>query len=195
MFAGLLILVRRAAQLTFVIGALVALITPSAFGQGSVVLAWDASPDPTVVGYNIYYGTASRMYTNQVPVGNATLATVAGLAPATIYYFAATTVNAAGLESDFSTEASYAVPAVGSNQPPTIDPLPAITINENSGPTLIQLTGISAGTTNVLPTINISAVSSDTNLISSATVAYTSPETTGTLTLVPGTNAYGAADQ
>ncbi|HPU56241.1 MAG TPA: fibronectin type III domain-containing protein, partial [Verrucomicrobiota bacterium] len=35
----------------------------------SVTLAWDPSPDPSVVGYFVYYGDASRSYTTKIDVG------------------------------------------------------------------------------------------------------------------------------
>lgn len=70
----------------------------------SVTLAWDPNPEPDVVAYVIYYGTNSRAYPYATNVGNVTCATVHGLDPCTLYYFALTAVNQAGLESDFSLE-------------------------------------------------------------------------------------------
>jgi hypothetical protein len=84
----------------------------------SVTLAWDPSPDLSVVGYNMYYGVASRNYTNVVVVGNATNVTLSGFIEGTTYYFAATAYNAFGLESDVSNEAGYTIPL--SNNAPTI---------------------------------------------------------------------------
>jgi hypothetical protein len=75
----------------------------------SVTLAWNTSADPTVVGYNIYYGVVSRTYTNVVNVGNTTNVTISGLVEGATYYFAATAYNTLGLESNFSGEASYTV--------------------------------------------------------------------------------------
>ena len=82
----------------------------SAFATGSVTLAWDASTDPTVAGYNIYYGGASGSYTNKICAGNATNATISGLVEGTTYYFAATTYAVSGMNSPFSGEVSYLVP-------------------------------------------------------------------------------------
>jgi hypothetical protein len=82
----------------------------SAFATGSVTLAWNASTDPTVTGYNIYYGGASGSYTNEICAGNATNATISGLVEGTTYYFAATTYAASGVESPFSSEVSCQVP-------------------------------------------------------------------------------------
>jgi hypothetical protein len=85
----------------------------------SVTLAWNQSTDPTVVGYTIYFGGASGKYTNTLPAGNATNATISGLIPGTTYYFAATTYNSSGVQSPFSNEASYSVPT---NAVPTPSP-------------------------------------------------------------------------
>ncbi len=84
---------------------------PGALASRNVTLAWDPSTDNTVVGYNIYYGTASRTYTNLVSVISTNAATVSNLTASVTYYFAATAYTASGLESEFSTEASYSVPS------------------------------------------------------------------------------------
>ena len=82
----------------------------SAFATGSVTLAWNASTDPSVAGYNVYYGGASGVYTNEMCAGNATNVTISGLAEGTTYYFAATTYASSGTNSPFSSEVSYWVP-------------------------------------------------------------------------------------
>jgi hypothetical protein len=76
----------------------------------TVTLAWDQSPDPSVVGYHLYWGCNSRAYTNFVDCGAATIWQLRGLATNTLYFFAATTYNWSGLESDYSAEASYTTP-------------------------------------------------------------------------------------
>jgi hypothetical protein len=73
----------------------------------SVTLAWNPSPDTNVAGYNVYYGVASRTYTNVINAGNATNATVSGLVEGATYYFTAAAYNTLGLESDYSNETSY----------------------------------------------------------------------------------------
>jgi subtilisin-like proprotein convertase family protein len=69
----------------------------------TITLAWDPSADPSVVGYKVYEGSASRNYTNSMSAGSATTFTIS--APAKVpYYFAATAYDTNGIESDYSTE-------------------------------------------------------------------------------------------
>jgi hypothetical protein len=77
----------------------------------SVTLAWDPSPDPTVTGYHVYYGTASRVYSAHVDSGGATQATVEGLLPEQTYFFAVTAYNQERFESAPSGEVVYTVPS------------------------------------------------------------------------------------
>jgi hypothetical protein len=94
---------------------LAALSTTVQAGQ-SVTLAWNRSTDPIVAGYKIYYGGTSGTYTNMVNAGNATNATISGLVQGRTYYFAATTYSSLGVESSFSSEASYTVPILAGVQ-------------------------------------------------------------------------------
>ena len=90
----------------------------------SVTLAWDLSPDESVLGYHVYYGVASRAYTNLVTATPRTncLATIDGIVPGVRYFFAATCFNAL-LESDFSPEISWTAP------PPLTPPTGLATTN------------------------------------------------------------------
>ena len=87
-----------------------AALTPSAQAQSSVTLAWNPDAGTNIAGYKMYYGVASRTYTNANNVGNVTNATISSLIGGTIYYFAATAVDTSGLESDYSTEVVYTNP-------------------------------------------------------------------------------------
>jgi hypothetical protein len=82
----------------------------------SVTLEWNPSISPNIVGYDIYYGGVSGIYTNEIFVGNVTNLTVPGLADGTTYYFVATAVNSSGIQSSFSSQLSYTLstaPALG----------------------------------------------------------------------------------
>ena len=95
----------------------IAIVSILAFGARAtaqtscVTLSWAASTDTNVVGYNVYYGVESRVYTNSIDEGNVTTATICGLDIGTTYYFAVTAYDSFGLESDYSNEISYTIPA------------------------------------------------------------------------------------
>jgi hypothetical protein len=72
----------------------------------SVTLAWNPSISTNVVGYNVYYGLASGVYSSVKSVTGSNT-TITGLAAGTTYHFAATAVDALGVESPFSNETSY----------------------------------------------------------------------------------------
>ena len=78
----------------------------------SVALDWDPNTDPSVAGYNVYYGGASRSYTNVINVGNTTNTVVNGLVEGQTYYFAVTAYTFDGTESDYSDEFVYLVPGL-----------------------------------------------------------------------------------
>ena len=78
----------------------------------NVALAWMPSSSTNVVGYKIYYGTASQTYDSAVVVGDTNVAAISGLVEGTTYYFAAIAVDSTGAESPFSNEAVYTVPTV-----------------------------------------------------------------------------------
>jgi len=186
---------RRAILGSFLFSVLFAVMQLSAFATGSVTLAWNASTDPSVVGYNVYCGGASGVYTNEICAGNATNATISGLVQGTTYYFAATTYAASGLESPFSSEVSYLVPmnAPIVNQPPTLNAITNLTINENAGLKTVSLSGITSGATNENQKLTVTAVSSNTGLIPNPTVNYSSANSTGSLTFTPAVNKTGTA--
>lgn len=79
-------------------------------GDGSITLSWqaptmntDGSALTDLAGYKIYYGLAPGDYTEEIRIDNPGLTTylVENLSPDT-WYFTATAVNTANIESDFS---------------------------------------------------------------------------------------------
>ena len=180
----------RCAALRTLIGLVLTLIPLISFAAGNITLAWD--PVPSVAGYNLYYGTASRVYPNMLAAGNTTTITVSNLAIGTAYYFAATAYDTFGIESDFSVEVSGNV-SVPVNQPPTLDPIASVTLNENAGAQTVNLSGISSGASNEIQTLTVTASSSNPSLVPNPTVNYTSPSTGGVLTFAPVAMAFGSA--
>src|SRR5437868_13561319 len=72
--------------------------------HASVTLGWNPSPDLTVVGYRLYYGTSSSSLSSITTIGLGTQVTVGGLTPGQMYYFAVRSYNLLGLESIDSNE-------------------------------------------------------------------------------------------
>lgn len=83
----------------------------------------DGSPLTDLAGYNIYWGTSSRTYSNMAtvltctacpdPVGAEREQTCTALEPGKTYYFAVTAFDLSGNESDFSNEVMKDIPAAG----------------------------------------------------------------------------------
>jgi len=154
-------------------------------------LAWDPSPDSRVSAYRIYYGAASGSYTNNVLVNNATTCTLPGLEDGITYYFAATALTTNGLESAYSIEVSGIAGLL--NQPPALDPIADLTINENAGLQTVTLTGVGSGAIGENQTLTVTATSTNPTLIPPPTVNYSSPSVTGALTFLPVGFAFGSA--
>jgi hypothetical protein len=164
-----------------------------AFAAGSVTLAWDASPDPSVTGYRIYIGGASGNYTNSANVGNVTSTVLTNLTEGATYYFAATAYDATGVESDFSNEANYTVTTTPGNVTPTLNIINAVTISEDAAAQTINLSGISSGSVDEEQTLTVTATSSNPGLIPHPSVNYSSPNATGSLNFTPTANGFGSA--
>jgi hypothetical protein len=81
------------------------------------VLSWkaptqnvDGSTITNLGGYKIYYGNASRSYTQTISVsGGSTVQRTVALSPGT-WYFAVTALDTQGRESAFSGEVSKSIP-------------------------------------------------------------------------------------
>ena len=76
---------------------------------GTATIAWDTNPEPDIAGYKVYYGTASRTYTEIVDIGNVT--TVDLVLSEGVYFLNVTAYNVSGLESDFSEELAFTMPS------------------------------------------------------------------------------------
>src|SRR4051812_46106459 len=72
-----------------------------------VTLGWDPSTESGIAGYRLYYGVASRSYTNMINVGNRTNFQVTGLSGDVNYFFAVSAYNTLMIESPFSSEVSF----------------------------------------------------------------------------------------
>lgn len=82
---------------------------------GQVTAAWDPNNEPNVTGYIVYWGIASRQYTDSVDVGNQTEYTISALDDGQTYYFSVTAYDNFDVESNYSEEVSVIVNAAGSS--------------------------------------------------------------------------------
>jgi len=89
--------------------ALFALVSVPALAV-SVTVAWDPNKETDVVGYKVFYGTRSGVYSLSPAVGKVTTWTVNDLTPGVTYYFAVQAVNSSGLTSPLSLEVSTTIP-------------------------------------------------------------------------------------
>jgi hypothetical protein len=78
------------------------------------------------------------------------------------------------------------------NFPPTLNPIPDLAVDEDAGLQTVNLTGISSGATNEVQTLTVTA-SSNPSLLTNLTVNHTSPNTSGSLSFRPVSNASGSA--
>src|SRR6185295_6266617 len=81
------------------------------------------------------------------------------------------TVNDGGAQNNRSTR-SCTVTGNPVNDPPTLDPLNPLTMNEDGPAQAINLTGITAGPPNEVQTLVVTASSSNTALIPAPAVSY-----------------------
>lgn len=74
--------------------------------SASLRVTWEASTEPDLAGYRLYYGTSSHDYLWLLDVGKVTSVTVPDLARGMRYYFAVSAYDSSGNESLFSAEVS-----------------------------------------------------------------------------------------
>ena len=183
----------RVSLLGFVAGILV-LTSSDAFALQDLNLAWNPSPSANVAGYTLRFGTNSGSYFDFLVLGTETAATVFDLEEGVTYYFSVSAYTAAGFESDPSNELSYRVPdGTVINVPPVLDALPNLTLTTNAGTQVVALTGIGSGSATEVQLLRVSAMSSNPYLVSTPSVLYSSPVSTGIISFTPLGNRTGSA--
>lgn len=101
-------------------------------------------------------------------------------------------VNDGGASNNLVTR-SFQVTVTPVNQPPTLNTLTDLVLDENAKEQTVSLTGITSGATNENQTLTVSASSSNPGLIPNPTVSYSSPNPTGSLRFTPVPYAFGVA--
>lgn len=160
----------------------------TSLGASSVGLAWNASTDSSVAGYNVYYGTGSHSYQALVPVGTNVTTTVSGLAEGTTYYFAVTAVDAFGVESDFSGELAD---RTAGNATPTISVISDQTITAGQSTSAIAFTIADVETP--AGSLILNGLSADTTLVPNANIVFGGSGGNRTVTVTPAAGLSGSA--
>jgi len=68
----------------------------------TVSFRWQQNSEPDLAGYKLYYGPASRTYTNHVLLGRIGTYTMSNLVAGATYYFALAALNTTNAESELS---------------------------------------------------------------------------------------------
>ncbi|HQI84959.1 MAG TPA: tandem-95 repeat protein [Anaerolineae bacterium] len=97
------------------------------------------------------------------------------------------TVSDGGLQST----ADVVVTVNSVDDPPTLDPIADVTVDEDCGTQTIVLTGVSNGAPNENDGFTLVATSARTGVIPNPTIVYTSPQTTALLRFTPVANQNG----
>jgi hypothetical protein len=87
----------------------------STSSYATAVLEWDANPESSVAGYNVYLGNASRSYSQVIDVGLQTSYQLTNVNVGVTYFIAVTAYDSGRLESPFSDEVIYTLPVNGTN--------------------------------------------------------------------------------
>jgi hypothetical protein len=124
----------------------------------SVTLAWNASPDTSVTGYLVDFGTdASNLY-SQIDVGTNTFASIGNLQPGSTNYFEVVAYNAVDAESPPSNLIEYIVPAVPgqtkTNSTARTNSLAAVTVQTND---IISFSLLRSGEGTLVPNLKSNA--------------------------------------
>ena len=105
------------------------------------------------------------------------------------------TVNNGGATNNIATQ-TFTVTVVAApvvNQPPTLNPIANVTVNQNAAAQTITLAGITSGSPTEKQTLKVTASSSNPGLVPAPTIKYTSPASTASLTFKPAANGSGVA--
>ena len=108
-------MISRSHVLCAVVAFAILLIATPLFAV-DLTVGWDPSSDPSVIGYRLYSGTTSGVYTRSFDAGLNTSMTVSALVGGTTYYFVVTAYNSSQIESAPSNEISYSVSAIDFNR-------------------------------------------------------------------------------
>ncbi|MEP6662777.1 MAG: fibronectin type III domain-containing protein [Verrucomicrobiota bacterium] len=157
-------------------------ISSGAVGENQFLTVSASSSNPALVS------AVTVTYTSPATTGLLIFAPIANAFGSTII---SVTVNDGQPQNNTITR-SFVVTVNAPNQPPTLDVINNLVINQNASVQNVNLTGISSGAANENQVLTITATSSNAALIAKPVIAYTSPNSTATLSFTPVANATGS---
>lgn len=98
-----------------------------------------------------------------------------------------------GQASNNTITRTFVVSVSSVNNPPTLNSISDLSIDEDAGAQSVSLTGIGTGAVNETQPLTVTATSSNPSLVPTPTVSYVSPGASGTLSFTPAANASGSA--
>jgi hypothetical protein len=93
--------------------------------------------------------------------------------------------------SDTSAATAFAITVSAVNDPPSLDPIAGVTLPEDAGPQVINLSGIASGSGEAQQ-LQVAVEFINPGLVAVLVVNYTSPNATGTLNFTPTADLIGA---
>ena len=166
--------------------------TPEATPFSIAFLADDLETAPDSLSYFITSSNPTLLPTNNVSFGGTNTARTAILTPATNETGSATITIHADDGAGGLASASFLLVVTPLNRAPTLDEIPDLTIDEDSGPRTLTLTGITSGRASELQNMQMTVESSNPAILAPPSLTYNSPAQTAELTLNPLTNAAGS---
>lgn len=163
-------------------------------GQAVAIAAGPANESGQTVAFNVTGNTNAAIFATQPTISSSGTLSFAPLPGAsgtsTITIVAQDNGGTTGGGVDLSAPQSFTI-TVLNNSPPTIAPINDINANENAGPQLVSLTGITAG--GEVQALSVTATSSNPALIPNPSISYSSPSSTGTLVYASTVGQIGSA--
>jgi len=119
--------------------AIVSLFYRPSGRAASLNFGWVPSPSACTLGYRVYYGTTNGVYSESIDSGINTNVAITDLQPGHTYYFAVVAYNEDDMESPFSNQIIYSIPAlpVITTQPVSQTAVAGATINFSIGITSV----------------------------------------------------------
>lgn len=135
--------------------------------------------------------TALLANTNILLHGSGTLRTLTVIP--TLNQFGTSTVTVTVSDGVATANDTFVLTVIGTNDPPTLDPIPDVYVNQGSATTNITLTGITTGAANETQTLTLSNSFTVDLFQTDPTITYTSPNPTATLSFRTGSGAPGTS--